>query len=66
MYPPRPGSRAGSGKSLFIKTGAADMKIVLCAYVGMLDVCSLMQALGIRVQNYSRLPRSQSTVCYLI
>ena len=49
-----------------IKTGAADMKIVLCAYVGMLYVCSLMQALGIRVQNYSRLPRSQSTVCYLI
>ena len=40
------GSRAGSGNSLFIKTGAADMKIVLCAYVGMLYVCSLMQAGG--------------------
>ena len=53
-------------KPLLKKTAAADMKIVLCVYVGMSDACSLMQAPGIRAQNYSRLPRSQSTVCYLI
>ena len=44
------------------------MLFLLCSLIAgpPLYVCSLMQALGIWAQNYSRLPRSQSTVCYLI
>ena len=66
QQPPWPGSRAGSGKSLFIKTAAADMKMILCVYVGMLGVTSLMLAPEIRAQNFNNLPESHVMAYFLI
>ena len=52
-----------------MKIDSADMRIALWAYVGMLGVTSLMQALEIRAQNFNNLPASHVMayvlICYL-
>ena len=49
-----------------MKIDSADMRIALWAYVGMLGVTSLMQALEIRAQNFNNLPESHLMAYVLI
>ena len=49
-----------------MKIDSADMRIALWAYVGMLGVTSLMQALEIRAQNFNNLPESHVMAYVLI
>ena len=49
-----------------MKIDSADMRIALWAYVDMLGVTSLMQALEIRAQNFNNLPESHVMAYVLI